>query len=91
MPPPPDSVADSSREIAGSGRFRNVGTRRYLWDVVYTADEYTAVLETYSGHRALDEITRERLLSRIHRRIDERPGRTVRKTYLAVLDVAERR
>jgi SAM-dependent methyltransferase len=89
-PPQPDAVADSSAEIAGSGRFRNVGARRYLWDVVYTADEYRAVLDTYSGHRALDDATREHLLSRIHRRIEARPERTVRKTYLAMLNVAER-
>ena len=89
-PPPPDAVADLSQEIAASGRFRNVGGRRYLWDVSYTADDYVAVLNTYSGHRSLDDDTRERLLSRIHRRIEERPDRQVRKTYLAMLDVAER-
>ena len=83
-------MADLSEEITGSGRFRNVGARRYLWDVLYTADEYIAVLNTYSGHRALDDETRERLLSRIHRRIDARRERKVRKTYLAMLNVAER-
>jgi protein-L-isoaspartate O-methyltransferase len=89
-PPHPDQVADLSEEITGSGRFRNVGARRYLWDVLYTADEYIAVLNTYSGHRALDDETRERLLSRIHRRIEARRERKVRKTYLAMLNVAER-
>jgi SAM-dependent methyltransferase len=89
-PPAPDSVGDLGDEIAASGCFRNVATRRYQWDVISTADEYTAVLGTYSGHRALDDATRERLLTRIHRRIEARPDRHVRKTYLAVLDVAER-
>ena len=32
----------------------------------------------------------EMRLRRIHRRIEERPDRQVRKTYLAMLDVAER-
>jgi SAM-dependent methyltransferase len=89
-PPPPDAVADIGDEIAASGRFRNVGTRRYLWDVSYGADDYVAVLDTYSDHRALEAATRERLFSRIRRRIDARPGREVRKTYLATLNVAER-
>ena len=89
-PPPPDAVADLADEIDASRHFRNVATRRYLWDVTYSADEYLAVLNTYSGHRALDGATRERLLSRIRRRIDARPGRRVRKTYLALLNVAER-
>ena len=35
--------------------------------MIYSADEYIALLNTYSGHRAFDDETRERLLSRIHR------------------------
>jgi SAM-dependent methyltransferase len=89
-PPAPETVADLGEAIRASGRFRNVGARRYLWDVIYTAEEYVAVLDTYSGHRALEDKTRERLLSRIHERIEARPERCVRKTYLALLDVAER-
>ena len=89
-PPAPDAVEDLSDEISAGGGFHNVGSRRYLWDVIYSADEYIAVLNTYSGHRALDDETRERLLSRIHQRIEARPHRCVRKTYLAMLNVAER-
>jgi len=80
-PPHPDSVTDLGDEIAASGRFRNIGGRRYLWDVIYTADDYVAVLRTYSGHRALDEKTRERLLARIHQRVEAQSERTVRKTF----------
>jgi hypothetical protein len=58
--------------------------------VTYTADDYIAVLNTYSNHRAFDDETREELLSRIHRRIEDRPEGTVRKTYLGMLNVAER-
>jgi SAM-dependent methyltransferase len=89
-PKPPETIPDLSEEIAASGRFRNVAARRYLWDVVYTANEYIDVLNTYSGHRALDEESRERLLARIHRRAETRPSGRVRKTYLAMLNVAER-
>jgi SAM-dependent methyltransferase len=93
--PHPDALADHSdevvtAEIETSGRFHNLSARRYLWDVIYTADDYIAVLNTYSHHRALDDEVRERLLERIHRRIEARPQRTVRKTYLAMLYVAER-
>jgi SAM-dependent methyltransferase len=89
-PPHPDGVADLAKEIAASGRFRNLGTRRYLWDVPYTADEYIALLNTYSGHLAFDDKTREQLLTRIHQRIETQPDGKVRKTYLALLNVAER-
>jgi SAM-dependent methyltransferase len=94
-PPQPDAVAALSDEILcgeieASGQFCNVGARRYLWDVIYTADEYLAVLDTYSSYRALDDDTRARLFTRIHRRILARPEPNVRATYLALLYVAER-
>lgn len=90
-PLPPDAVGDLSDEIEGSGYFRNIAARRYVWDVIYTADEYIAVLNTYSGHRALDDVRCERLYGRIRQRIEARPEGTVRKTYLAMLNVAQRR
>jgi hypothetical protein len=86
-PPRPDTVPDLGDEIESSGLFRNVAVRRYVWDVVYTADEYVAVLDTYSGHRALDAEIRAQLYERIRRRIEG----TVRKTYLATLNVARLR
>lgn len=89
-PPQPDAVPDLGEEIERSGYFENVAVRRYLWDVVYTADPYIDVLDTYSGHRALDHQTREELYARIRRRIDSRPGGTVTKAYLATLNVARR-
>lgn len=90
-PPHPDDLADLSQEIERSGRFRNVGARRYVWQVRYTAPEYIAVLDTYSGHRALADEQRERLYDRIRRRIAAEPGQAVTKTYLTTLNVAERR
>ena len=86
-PPRPDEVPDLSEEIEASGFFRNVAVRRHLHDVPYTADEHVAVIDTYSGHRAMPEEQRLRLYERIHRRIGDR---VVRKTYLFVLNVARR-
>jgi SAM-dependent methyltransferase len=86
----PDKVVDLSGEIEASGHLVNVGERRYLWDVTYTADEYIALLDTFADHRTLDEATRKHLYERIHRRIEARPERRVRKTYLAILNVARR-
>ena len=89
-PPHPDDVPDLGSEIEASGCFSNVAVRRYLWDATYSADEYIAVLDTYSGHRALDEHTRTRLYDRIRRRIQARRNGRVRKTYLFTLNVARR-
>jgi SAM-dependent methyltransferase len=90
-PPPPEAVPDLAAEIDASGRFGAVAVRRYLWDVIYTADAYIDLLDTYSGHRAHDAEARRRLYERIRRRIEARPRAEVRKTYLATLNVARRR
>jgi SAM-dependent methyltransferase len=87
-PPHPDEVGDLSDEIDASGLFRTVAVRRHLWDVDYDADEYLDVLDTYSGHRALSRAAREQLYERIRSRIESRPDRRVRKTYLATLHIA---
>lgn len=90
-PPDPATVPDLGAEIEASGLFRNHVGRRYAWEVTYTADEYIALLETYSGHRSIESEQRGRLYELIRHRIDAQPGGTVRKTYLATLDVAARR
>jgi len=89
-PPHPNEVVGMSEEIEASGRFAHPAVGRYLWDVTYSAEDYVGVLETYSGHRALDRELREELYARIRRRIAARPAATVTKTYLALLSVARR-
>ena len=90
-PPRPEDVPDLREEIESSGRFGDVQVRRHLWDVTYTADEYVAVLDTYSGHHAYGDAARAELDARIHRRISAQPAGTVTKSYLALLHVAHRR
>ena len=90
-PPLPEDVAGMSAELEASGRFGRAEVRRYLWDVTYSAEDYIGVLETYSGHRATDLEVRERLYDLIRGRIDARPEREVRKSYLALMTVARRR
>jgi SAM-dependent methyltransferase len=87
-PPRPDEVGDLRSEIEASGCFRKAAARRYLWDVTYSAAEYVAVLDTYSGHRELEPGRRHELYDRIRRRIESRPSGRVTKTYLATLNVA---
>jgi SAM-dependent methyltransferase len=89
-PPHPDDVEDLSEEVRASGRFGPVEVRRHLWDVMYSADEYIDVLETYSGHRSMPPELRERLYARIRRRIEARPEGSVTRTYLGILHVSHR-
>jgi SAM-dependent methyltransferase len=90
-PPFPDEIDDLRAEIEGSGRFEYVDNRRYVWDQEYTADEYISLLDTYSGHRALDDERRTQLYERIRRRIEARPDGRVVKTYITMLNVARKR
>jgi SAM-dependent methyltransferase len=84
----PEAVEGLRAEIEASGFFEHVAERRYLWEQEYDAQSYIDVLDTYSGHRALDDARRNELYERIRRRIEARPGGVVRKTYLTTLDVA---
>jgi SAM-dependent methyltransferase len=89
-PPRPEEVHDTMGAMEAGGLFTRVAVRRYLWDVTYSAYEYIDVLNTYSGHRALEATTRQRLYDRIRKRVEAQPRQTVRKTYLAILDVGRR-
>jgi SAM-dependent methyltransferase len=90
-PPRPEEIGDLRDQLAETGLFTGIEVRRYLADVTYSADEYVAVLDTYSPNRVMDPAQRERLFDLIRRRIEARPTRTVRKTYLFTLNLARRR
>lgn len=87
-PLPPEETPDSSVEIEQSGLFENVQVRRYVWERQYTAEEYVALLETFSGHISMDNAKRERLYGEIHTRLGDR---RVRRHWYAILHVARRR
>jgi SAM-dependent methyltransferase len=90
-PPLPEEVESLQEEIEASGRFGYLGWRTYVWDQPYTADEYIALLDTYSGHRSLMPAIRQELYDRIRLRIAARPEGRVVKTYITMLNVARKR
>jgi SAM-dependent methyltransferase len=90
-PPPPDQVADRRDEILATGLFADVHVRRYLWSVRYTADEYIALLDTFSGHIAMEATKRDRLYTEIRQQISRRDDKRVVRHWLAILHVAARR
>lgn len=89
-PPPPDEVADEVAEIEATGLFEEIRVRRYVWETVYTADEYIALLNTFSGHITMDASKRQRLYREIRARLDRREEPCVRRHWLAILHVARR-
>jgi SAM-dependent methyltransferase len=87
-PGPPEAIENWwAREMRTSGLFDPVAERRHLRPLVYTADEYLAVLGTFSDNLALPAAQREELFRRIHARIGARPGGTVTKHQLLLLTV----
>jgi SAM-dependent methyltransferase len=90
-PPPPEDVEDWwAGEFEASGLFERVEERRHLHPLTYTADEYIAVLGTFSDNLALPEELREELFRRIHARIAARPSGTVTKHHLLTLTVGRK-
>jgi SAM-dependent methyltransferase len=90
-PPRPEDVADDAAEIEASGLFDDVRVRRYVWGRHYTADEYVALLDTFSGHIAMAPEKRERLYAEIRKRIAARADASVLRHWFAILHVARRR
>jgi SAM-dependent methyltransferase len=91
VPPPPEEIVYLAGEIEASPLFGTMSERRREWEDVIAADEQIALFNTYSPHLLLPEEQRRELFARIRRRIDARPGGTVRNSMLAVVQVAHRR
>jgi SAM-dependent methyltransferase len=72
-PSPPAQMPTDVAEIEQSGLFHDVRVRRYVWEVVYTAEEYIALLDTFSGHIAMPPEKREVLYGAIRDTLAERP------------------
>jgi len=90
-PPRPEEVPDKSGEIEASGLFEDVSVSQYVESHEYTAAEYVALLDTYSGHRAMEPGSRHVLYRAIERRIAARARERVSKHYLFRLYVVRRR
>lgn len=81
-------VPHGCEEIGESGRFGSVTIRRYEHEQPYTAQEYSDLLLTYSGHRSMAPTAREALLSCIVQLIDEHYGGRITKRYMNQLAIA---
>ena len=68
-----------------------VHVRHFDWEQVYDAEGYIELLNTFSGHIAMQAWQRDRLYGEIRRRLAARPDRSLRRHFGAVLHVARRR
>jgi SAM-dependent methyltransferase len=86
----PDTLASEEDEVAASGVFTDVVTRRFDWEIRYTAESYIRLLDTFSGHLLMEPWQRDRLYGEIRRRLARRPDGLVRRHWGAVLHVARK-
>ena len=88
--PAADAVPPGTQELERYERFEDVGSRRYEQEHTYATSEYLDLIQTYSGHRALDAGARQGLLACIAQLIDCRFGGRVTKRSLTELAFASR-
>ena len=89
--PRPGALPDDRAEIEASGLFADVAVRHFDWEVVYDAEEYVRLLDTFSGHIAMERHKRDHLDTSIRRRLARRADGRLRRHWGAVLHVARRR
>ena len=87
----PGELPDSRGEIEATGLFNVVSVKHFDWEVVYDAEAYIDLLETFSGHIAMEAWQRARLYGEICARLAKRDPQTLRRHWGAVLHVARRR
>jgi SAM-dependent methyltransferase len=88
--PRPGKLDDRRAEIEDSGLFEVVDVSQFDWETVYDTEGYVDLLNTFSGHIAMQDWQRDRLYSEIRRRLAERPDGQVRRHWGGVLHIARR-
>jgi SAM-dependent methyltransferase len=89
--PRPGQLPDRRDEIEASARFEVVDVAQFDWEVVYDADGYIDLLDTFSGHIAMAEGERAHLYGEIRARLAARPDGRLRRGWGGVLHIARRR
>lgn len=88
--PRPGDLPDDRGEIERTGLFEVVMVRHFDWETIYDGDEYLRLLDTFSGHIAMEAWKRDRLYGEIRRRLLRRSDGRLARHWGAVLHVARR-
>ena len=89
--PTPETMLGHQAEIEASGLFTDVVARSFDWEVKYTAQAYIDLLDTFSGHIAMPQASRDKLYSAIRQLLAGRPDGQLRRHWGTVLSIARRR
>jgi SAM-dependent methyltransferase len=88
--PRPYELDPQFDDIDANGLFETVDVRQFAWEVDYDADGYIDLLNTFSGHIAMQDWQRDRLHVEFRRRLAARPSGTLRRGWGLVLQIARR-
>jgi SAM-dependent methyltransferase len=86
--PTPAELAPPGLEAASDGLFVTTATERFDWELRYDAESYLDLLDTFSGHIAMEPWQRRRLHDEFRRRLAERPDGRLRRHWGVVLEVS---
>jgi SAM-dependent methyltransferase len=86
--PSPSDLPAPGVQAASNGLFVTTATERFDWELRYDADSYLDLLDTFSGHIAMEPWQRQRLHSEIRRRLAERPDGSVRRHWGVALEIS---
>ena len=81
---PEKVVVTSGEEMKSCRLFRDVQVHRVAWNAIYNGPAFLRLLDTYSNHRALDQVLRTRLFSAVEE-LCAAFKNTITKEYVAVL------
>jgi SAM-dependent methyltransferase len=88
--PRPGELDEPDLERESDGLFETVAIRHIDWETVYDAEGYIDLLNTFSGHIAMQPWQRDRLYGEIRRRVNSRADPRLRRHWGAVLAIARR-
>lgn len=88
----PEEVEEpAAMQIETTGLFGPMTVRRYVWEQEYDAGGYLQLLNTYSNHIALHPTVRSHLFDGIRDLMNTRFNGRIRKGYLSLLYVAQKK
>lgn len=83
----PHEAPDESEELKASGSFDVVHVERFDWELVYDAESYIDLLNTFSGHINMEASKRDRLYGEVRRRLAQRPDGVLRRHWGGALTI----
>ena len=89
-PPPPEQISPWHFPREAWNLFREAASRRYPFEVVYSAEDYLANLATQSGTRALGEARSAEFLGRVRQRLESFGWPRLTATFVGYLTVGQR-